>query len=51
MDNNNSEEGELLNLLNAEEKKETYQSLKDIENPDKLMSKDKAMEQIPKKLG
>ncbi len=51
MDSNNSDEGELLNLLSAEEKKETYQSLKDIEDPDKLISQDEAMNKIRKKLG
>jgi len=51
MDSNNSDEGELLNLLSAEEKKETYQSLKDIEDPDKLISQDEAMNEIRKKLG
>lgn len=51
MDSNTSPEGELLNLLNAEEKEETYQSLKDVEDPENLISQDEAMEQIRSKLG
>lgn len=51
MDSNTLPEGELLNLLNAEEKEETYQSLKDVEDPENLIGQDEAMEQIRSKLG
>ena len=51
MDSNKSDEGELLNFLSAEEKKETYQSLKDMEDPDNVISQDEAMNEIRKKLG
>ncbi len=51
LDSNTLLEGELLEQLSAEEKEETYQSLKDSEDSDNLIDHDAAMDEIRKNLG